>query len=130
MYIKLVLLLCNLLMTLPIANAQDIEILRAEARQVLRVRLCGVCHIPPGNENALKVFDLDKENWFATISDNRLLQFKWRIRVKGDEIKEQRGDPKKHTFMAAEIDLINEYVDAELKNRSPIQQLFGPMQGK
>ena len=112
-------------MTLPVAKAQDIEILRAEVRQVLRVRLCGVCHIPPGNENALKVFDLDKENWFAKISDKRLLQFKWRIKVKGDEIKEQRGNPKKHTFTPAEIHLVNDYVDAELKNRNTIQPLFG-----
>lgn len=112
-------------MTFWTANAQDIERLRLEVRQVLRVRLCGVCHIPPGNENALKVFDLDKENWFAKISDRRLLQFSWRVTVKGDEIKEQRGDPTKHTFTPAEIDLVNEYIDAEIKNRSTIQHLLG-----
>lgn len=125
MWTKITLLFGYVALAFPIAQAQSIEIQRAEVRQVLRVRLCGVCHIPPGNESALSVFDLDKEDWFATVSDRRLSQFKWRIKVKGDEIKEQRGDPRKHTFTQAEIDLVTAYVDAELKHRNPIQRLLG-----
>ncbi len=113
------------LMGAPSTEAQDIQIQRDEASRVLRTRLCGVCHIPPGNEKALRVFNLDQNNWFASLSDQQLLQFKWRIKVNGEEIKEQRGDPRKHAFTPAEIKLIAAFVDKELEWRSSIPPWLG-----
>lgn len=107
------------------AQDQSIIVLREEARQIMRTRLCGVCHIPPGNDKALKIFDLDKSNWVATMSDRQLGQIKWRIKVKGEEIKEQTGDPAKHQFSDKEIGILIKYVDAEIKYRNPLQSLFG-----
>lgn len=107
-----------------LAQAQSIDLLREETRQILRVRLCGVCHIPPGHPTALKIFNLDNVNWSEEMSENRLAQVKWRIDVKGDEIKAQRGDPKKHQFTNQEMDLVKKYIDAELKARNPAKYLF------
>lgn len=98
---------------------------REEARQIMRSRLCGVCHIPPGNDKALKIFNLDKINWAASMSDQQLSQIKWRIKVKGEEIKEQRGDPAKHQFSETEIGIMNNFVDAEIKFRNPLSSLLG-----
>ena len=107
-----------------IARAQSIQVLREESRQIMRTRLCGVCHIPPGNSKALKIFDLNKENWASTMSESQLLQIRWRIKVKGAEVLEMHGDPKKHEFTAIEMDLLNAYVDAEIKERNPVSDLF------
>ncbi|MGE0631121.1 MAG: hypothetical protein AB7O96_01845 [Pseudobdellovibrionaceae bacterium] len=117
-------LLSFLLFISSYGNSQSIESLREESRQILRKRLCGVCHIPPGSEKALKIFDLDTLNWSSGMSEGRLEQVKWRIDVKGEEIKEQRGDPVKHEFTEKEKSLVKEYIDAELKQRNPAKSLF------
>ena len=105
--------------------AQTIIVQREEVRQIMRERLCGVCHIPPGNEQALKIFNLNKINWSETMSDQQLEQIKWRIKLNIEEIKAQRGDPRKHQFMKEEIEILIKYVDAEIKIRNHLQTLLG-----
>jgi mono/diheme cytochrome c family protein len=106
------------------AQTSEFEIQRENTRQILRTRSCGVCHIPPGNEKALKIFNLDNVNWYATLSDKQLNQFRWRILIKGDEIKEMHGNPKKHQFTESEIQAVTEYVDAEIKHRDPLKSIL------
>jgi cytochrome c553 len=106
------------------AQSSELELQRENVRQVLRTRACGVCHIPPGNEKALKIYNLDNANWSKMLSNKQLEQFKWRILVKGDEIKEIHGDPKKHQFTELEIQTVTKYIDTEIKNRDPIKNLL------
>ncbi len=106
------------------AQINELEIQREDVRQVLRTRACGVCHIPLGNEKALKIYNLDNANWYMTLSDKQLEQFKWRILVKGDEIKEMHGNPKKHQFTEFEIQAVTKYVDTEIKSRDPIKNFL------
>ena len=106
-------------------NAQTIIESRSQSRSIMRERLCGVCHIPPGVKSALKIFDLNNINWSKTMSNDQLRQIKWRVKVKGEELIEQRGDPKKHTFTQTEIDILSDFVDLELKNRDPMRLLLG-----
>lgn len=119
-------LLINSILGIEDLNAQTIQNMREQSRQVMRTRLCGVCHIPPGNEKALKIFDLNNENWSATMTEGQLLQIKWRIKVKGKEVKAMRGDPKKHQFTKKEIKLLSDYVDAEISDRKTLNSILKP----
>jgi hypothetical protein len=105
-------------------QTNELELQRENIRQVLRIRSCGVCHIPPGNEKALEIYNLDNANWYTKLSNKQLDQFKWRILIKGDEIKEMHGDPKKHQFTKLEIQAVAKYIDAEIKNRDTIKNLL------
>jgi hypothetical protein len=107
------------------ASAQPIEAVREESRQIMRTRLCGVCHIPPGRPQALRIFNLDQINWTAGMTERQLEQIKWRIKITEREIKEQRGDPKKHQFAKKEIEKLEALVDAEIKERNPFRALLG-----
>lgn len=109
-----------ILLNLFIPNAlagKPLEWYREESRQIMRKRLCGVCHIPPGNSHALKIFNLDQMNWSSTMSNKQLAQIKWRINAKGNEIKEMKGDPKKHEFTKEEKKILNDFVEKETLNR-------------
>ncbi|MGE0525794.1 MAG: hypothetical protein AB7G93_17810 [Bdellovibrionales bacterium] len=105
-------------------HSRSLAGLREDSRQILRERLCGVCHIPPGVERALRVFNLNNESWTALMSDRQMAQIKWRIVVDEGQIREQRGDPKKHQFTQAEIDTLIDFVESELRHRNPAQSLF------
>ena len=50
------------------------------------------------------------------MSDQLLEQIKWRIKLKAEEIKAQRGDPKKHQFTKVEIEILINYVDLKSKH--------------
>ena len=104
---------------------QNIEYYRDSTRQILRSRLCGVCHIPPGDVKALKIFDLDNSDWSRLMTNDQLAQIKWRIVVKGAEIVEMHGQPSIHQLTDSEIKQVIEFVDRELELRKGGLQKMG-----
>jgi len=104
---------------LGIDNEDKVNIvsLRNEARRLLRKAVCANCHIPPGNPAALKIYDLDKENWHESLSNRQLLQFKWRLPVDYERFIEQKGDPKTQLLDSREIKFLKDYVDLEVNHR-------------
>jgi len=120
------LLILNLAFLSGVCGAvESLEMLRVESRQILRTRLCGNCHIPPGNSRALKIYNLDRENWAFSMSERQLEQIPGRADLQDEEIVEMGGDPHRHKFTKRELEILNRYVRAEIKDRNPAATLFG-----
>ena len=91
---------------------------------MLRGAVCGQCHIPPGRSEALKIFDLNRLDWAASMSDSQVGQIRWRVSMSDDEIKAMRGDPHNHRLSESQTRFLAEYVDKELENRTTQLQVL------
>jgi len=102
------LLLTGLSMAATPATTDSLDQLRAEARQ-LAAGHCGECHSSKGDHpmpKALRVFDTEKANWSAGLSEEKLHNFLSRFK-------------SFKNVSPAEVERISAFVDAELAARQP-----------
>jgi hypothetical protein len=98
---------------------RPIDWYRAEARAILRRAECGRCHIPPGNDKALKIYDLNQENWADRMSDGQVGQIKWRIDWSNEDL--EKSGKKKFLLSKKEIKFLHDFVDKEIAYRKANQ---------
>ena len=93
---------------------------------------CFNCHSIEGKhpiERAMKVYNLDKENWFSSMSDRQLVDFRRRIFDKPTpaELKEMGGMANEQPLNQKQRVFVSRFVDLEIENRrtNPLEKVLG-----
>ena len=109
----------------------DLVELRHQTKRIVESRHCYNCHSPEAHNplpGAMKIYNLGKEDWFSTMSDRQLKEFRRRMLtyLNPEELKEMGGNPKEKPMAKSQEKIISNWVDAELANRHPnsLQQIL------
>lgn len=118
-------------LTLNAAPPELIE-LRQQTKNLLMQKHCFNCHSIEGKrsiERAMKVYNLDKENWYSSMSERQLVDFRRRIFDKPTpaELKEMGGLPNEQPLDKKQKELVSRFIDLEIENRrtNPFEQVLG-----
>ena len=108
--------------------------LRNQTKTILTQRHCFNCHSPNGNhplEKAMKVYNLERNQWFNTMTDRQLVEFKKRIldKMSPDELKEMGGDSNEKPLDSKLKIIVSRFVDLEISNRreNPLENILSQM---
>ena len=101
---------------------EHLQNLREKIRQLVNTRHCVNCHtpnLPTAMPGALHVYDLSKANWFATMSDRQLNDFKRRMKdtLSPAELKETLGNSNEKPLLASQKKIVDDFVVEELAYR-------------
>lgn len=77
----------------------------------------------------MKIYNLDKENWYSSMSERQLVDFRRRIFDKPTpaELKEMGGLPNEQPLDKKQKELVSRFIDLEIENRrtNPFEQVLG-----
>ncbi len=97
-------------------------------------RHCFNCHSPEGKrplDRAMKVYNLDQNQWFNAMSDRQLIEFKRRIldKMSPEELIEMGGDPKEKPLNDKQKVIVSRFIELEVSNRkeNPLEKMLGEL---
>ena len=97
--------------------------LRSEIRQLILTRSCANCHTPNLSTTklgALKIYDLSKVTWSATMNDRQIIDLRRRLKEKlsDEEILAMNRNPHDKPLTSSQDFLLDEFVQKELQYRA------------
>jgi hypothetical protein len=131
MMIASLLLFSNLISIRTHGATPELVELREQTKAILNQRHCFNCHSPEGKrplERAMKIYNLASNQWFNTMTDRQLLEFKGRIldKMSPEELKEMGGDPKEKPLDNKQIAIVSRFIQREISNRkeNPLEKVL------